>query len=126
MKVVTKAKALELYTIRKTDNGRVYPKKYRFSLVNRIQDAALDITDALLEANDLTLDDETERAQRFRAQRTAMRNCRKLIRLIELSHELEIIDDKVFAYWGTQAADVKNMAAAWYKSDTRRAAAKAR
>ena len=124
MKVVVRAKALALYSIKKTDNGQTFPKKYRFSLVNRIQDAALDITDALLDANDLSLADEVERPMRFRSQRTALRTCRKLIFLIELSHDLELIDDKAFAYWATQVSDVKNMTAAWYKSDTRRAGIK--
>lgn len=121
MKVVTKAKELVLYTIQKTDNGRVFPKKYRFSLVNRIQDASLNIIDALLEVNDLSLTDDTERAMRFRAHRAALRACRKLLYLIELSHELAIIDDDTFAYWGTQTSSVKNMSAAWYKSDMKRA-----
>ena len=121
MQVLTKAKELELHSIRKSDSSKCYPKKYRFTLVSRIQDEALNITDALLEVNDLLLSDEIERPMRFRAHRTALRACRKLLRLIELSHELGRIDDDAFAYWSTMASDVRNMAAAWYKSDMRRA-----
>lgn len=121
MQVVTKAKELELHSMRKSDNPKCFPKKYRFSLVSRIQDEALNITDALLEVNDLLLGDEVERPMRFRAHRTALRACRKLLRLIELSHDLGRIDDAAFAYWAELAASVKNMAAAWYKSDLERA-----
>lgn len=121
MQVVTKAKELELYSMRKSDNPNCFPKKYRFSLVSRIQEEALNITDALLEVNDLMLGDEIERPMRFRAHRTALRACRKLLRLIELSHDLERIDDDAFAFWSTLATDVKNMEAAWYKSDLNRA-----
>lgn len=121
MQVVTKAKELELHSIKKTENSNCYPKKYRFTLVCRIQDEALNITDALLEVNDLILTDEVERPMRFRAHRTALRACRKLLRLIELSHDLGLIADDAFAYWATMATDVKNMTAAWYKSDLSRA-----
>ena len=121
MQVLTKAKELELHSIRKSDSSKCFPKKYRFTLVSRIQDEALNITDALLEVNDLLLSDEIERPMRFRAHGTALRACRKLLRLIELSHELGRIDDDAFAYWSTMASDVRNMAAAWYKSDMRRA-----
>lgn len=122
MKVMTKAKELELYTLRKTSGEKAFPKKYRITLVNRIQNTALDITDNLMEVNDLNLNDEEERAMRFRAHRAALRACRRLLRMIELSKSLELIDADCFAYWGTMAADVKNMAAAWYKSDSNRAA----
>lgn len=125
MQVVTKAKELELHSIRKSNSSKCYPKKYRFTLVNRIQNEALNITDALLEVNDLLLSDEIERAMRFRAHRSALRACRKLLRLIELSHDLGLIDDDAFAYWSTMASDVKNMEAAWYKSDMKRAPATA-
>lgn len=121
MQVMTKAKELELHSIRKSDSSKCYPKKYRFTLVNRIQNEALNITDALLEVNDLLLNDDFERPERFRAHRSALRACRKLLRLIELSHDLGLIDNDAFAYWSTMASDVRNMAAAWYKSDMKRA-----
>lgn len=118
---ITKARELELHSIKKSDNPNCFPKKYRFSLVSRIQDEALNITDALLEVNDLMLGDEVERPMRFRAHRSALRACRKLLRLIELSHDLGRIDDDAFAFWSTLATNVKNMEAAWYKSDMSRA-----
>lgn len=121
MQVITKARELELHSIKKSDNPNCFPKKYRFSLVSRIQDEALNITDALLEVNDLMLGDEVERPMRFRAHRSALRACRKLLRLIELSHDLGRIDDDAFAFWSTLATNVKNMEAAWYKSDMARA-----
>lgn len=122
MKVMAKAKELEVYTFKKTSGEKSYPKKYRITLVNRIQSTALDITDNLMEVNDLNLNDSEERAMRFRAHRAALRACRRLLRMIELSKSLEIIDADSFAYWGTMTTDVKNMAAAWYKADSNRAA----
>lgn len=60
---------------------------------------------------------------RYRAQRSALRNCRKLIHHIELAHEiLSGFGDDAFAYWAKMAAGVKNQTAKWYKTDKERAA----
>ena len=76
-----------------------------------------------MEANDLLLTDPEEREQRFRVQRSALRNCRKLIHHIELAHDiLSGLSDDAFAYWSRLAAGVKNQTAAWYKKDKERAA----
>ena len=57
------------------------------------------------------------------AQRSALRNCRKLIHHIELAHEiLSGLGDDAFAHWSRMAAVVKNQTAKWYKSDKERAA----
>ena len=59
----------------------------------------------------------------YRAQRSALRNCRKLIHHIELAHEiLSGFGDDAFAYWAKMAAGVKNQTAKWYKTDKERAA----
>ena len=65
-----------------------------------------------MEANDLLLTDPEERELRYRAQRSALRNCRKLIHHIELAHEiLSGFSDDAFAYWAKMAAGVKNQTA---------------
>jgi hypothetical protein len=122
MEVITEAKKLERHTLILTSNEKRYPKKYRITFVNRIQAEALDITGDLMEANDLLLNDEVERELRFRAQRSALRNCRRLIHHIETSLDMGMIDAGSFEYWAKMANDVRNMAAAWYQSDKKRAA----
>ncbi len=122
MEVITEAKKLEKHTLILTSNEKRYPKKYRITFVNRIQAEALDVTGDLMEANDLLLNDDTERELRFRAQRSALRNCRRLIHHIEISHEMGMIDAGSFEYWARLANNVRNMAAAWYQSDKKRAA----
>ena len=50
LKVIIKAKDLAVHSFRLTSNCNRYPKKYRHSLVDRIQIKSLDIYDTLLEA----------------------------------------------------------------------------
>ena len=113
MQVITDAKELETHTYIKTRNPAVFPKKERLGLAQRMMN----------EANDLLLTDPEERELRYRAQRSALRNCRKLIHHIELAHEiLSGFSDDAFAYWAKMAAGVKNQTAKWYKTDKERAA----
>lgn len=106
-------------------NARVTIKgeEVRYYLAQRMMNEASDLVADLMEANDLLLTDPEERELRYRAQRSALRNCRKLIHHIELAHEiLSGFSDDAFAYWAKMAAGVKNQTAKWYKTDKERAA----
>lgn len=123
MQVITDAKELEKHTYIKARNPAVFPKKERLGLAQRMMNEASDLVADLMEANDLLLTDPEERELRYRAQRSALRNCRKLIHHIELAHEiLSSFSDDAFAYWAKMAAGVKNQTAKWYKTDKERAA----
>lgn len=51
LQVIIKAKELAKHTLILTSNANRYPKKYRFSLVDKMQIKAFDIYEALFEAN---------------------------------------------------------------------------
>jgi hypothetical protein len=120
MEVVTEAKKLEYHTLVITSNEKRYPKKYRFSIVNRMQDYAMNIIGDLMEANDISLNDLIDRQMRLRLQRSALRNCRLLLHYIEVSYRLQFIDSGSFEHWAKIANSVRNMIAAWYLSDKNR------
>lgn len=91
--VIVKCKDLIKHTFTITNSTERFPKKYRFTLVNRIQDKAVDIYECALEANELNL---------------------------ELSHEQGFISTSSCEYWSKLALDVKYMLAAWKKRDRAR------
>ena len=118
MQVITDAKELEKHTYIKTRNPAVFPKKERLGLAQRMMNEASDLVADLMEANDLLLTDPEERELRYRAQRSALRNCRKLIHHIELAHEiLSGFSDDAFAYWAKMAVGVKNQTAMRYRME---------
>lgn len=122
MQVITDAKELRKHTYKKVRNTNIFPKNDRL-LADKMFDEAADLVADLMEANDHLLTDPEERELRFRAQRSALRNCRKLIDNIEFAHEnLPGVTDDAFAFWSRLAAGVKNQTAAWYKKDRERAA----
>lgn len=106
------------YTLDLTDNVKHFPKKVRFTIVNRIQDRVLSIHDNLVDANEIfPITSEQGRIDRLSFQRKALTDCKKLLFLIELSKKRGYIDAGTFDYWTKLTLDVKFMTAAWYKAE---------
>lgn len=106
------------YTLDLTDNANKFPKKVRFSIVNKIQGHVMAIYDGLLEANEIfPIRSDADREQRQTLQRSALTECKKLLHMIELSKKRGYIDEGTFTYWSKLALDVKFMTAKWYKAE---------
>ena len=118
LKVILKAKDLAEHTLRVTSNCNRYPKKYRFSLVDKLQIKSLDIYEALMEANRTDLADY--KRERLELQTNAITYCDELLFYIELSYKLNIINDKSMEYWSKMVSDIKHMAIAWRSKDRQR------
>lgn len=111
LRVIVKAKELALHSFRLTSNTNRYPKKYRHSLVDKIQVKSLEIHDALMEAN--TINNVTRKALRCETITKAITMCNELLFYIELSMNLGLLADKSAEYWSKLCSDVKHMAIAW-------------
>ena len=118
LRVILKAKELAKHTLIITSNCNRYPKKYRFSLVDKMQNKALEIYEHLYEANrtDLRLYPK----ERSELQTKAITKCDELLFYIELSMELNIINNKSTEYWSKMVSDIKHMALAWRTKDKER------
>lgn len=111
LKVIVKAKELAVHTFKLTSNCNRYPKKYRHSLVDRIQIRSMDLYETLLEAN--RINNQTQKWQRCEMITRAVTLCDELMFYIELSMNLELLNDKSAAYWSKMVQDVKYMSLAW-------------
>lgn len=118
LRVILKAKELAKHTLIITSNCNRYPKKYRFSLIDKMQNKALEIYEHLYEANrtDLRLYPK----ERSELQTKAITKCDELLFYIELSMELNIINNKSTEYWSKMVSDIKHMAIAWRTKDKER------
>lgn len=115
LRVILRAKDLAEHTLRVTSNCNRYPKKYRFSLVDKMQNKALEIYEYLHEANRTDL--KTCKVERSELQTRAITHCDELLFYIELSMKLEIISVKSMEYWSKMVSDIKHMAIAWRTKD---------
>lgn len=111
LKVIVKAKDLAFHSFKLTSNCNRYPKKYRHSLVDRIQIKSLEIYETLLEANRIS--NVTHKLQRCEMITRAITICDELLFYIELSMNLGLLNDSSTAYWSKMVTDVKYMAIAW-------------
>ena len=117
-KTVLKAQALAEHTFRVTSNCNRYPKKYRFSLVDRMNLKAMNIYEALMEAN--RTDIKEYKRYRLELQTRAITYCDQLLFYIELSKKLDIINTKSMEYWSKMVSDIKYMTIAWRTNDRKR------
>ena len=115
LKVIVKAKDLAVHSFKLTSNCNRYPKKYRHSLVDRIQIKSIDAYETLLEAN--RLNNATHKRERCEMITRAITICDEMLFYIELSMMLELLNDKSAAYWSKMVQDVKYMSIAWRKSE---------
>lgn len=110
LKVLVKAKELSVHTFKLTSNCNRYPKKYRHSLVDKMQNKALDIFTTLFEANRIN---QTRKCERLEMITKGITYCDELLFFIELSMQLKLLTDGSTAYWSKMVSDVKYMAIAW-------------
>ena len=94
LKVIVKAKELAVHSFKLTSNCNRYPKKYRHSLVDRIQIKSLDIYDTLLEAN--RINNVSRKWDRCETITKAITYCDELLFYIELSMELGLLGMLMF------------------------------
>ena len=118
LKVIQKAKQLSKHTLIVTSNARRYPKKYRFSLVDKMQNKALEIYEMLYEANRTDLKDY--KRDRLELQTKAITYCDELSYYIELSYELNIINMGGMEAWSKMVSYIKHMTIAWRTKDRNR------
>lgn len=116
--VILKAMALAEHTLRVTSNCNRYPKKWRFSLVDKMQNKSLEIYEYLYEANRTDL--RLYGRERSELQTKAITHCDELLFYIALSQKLNIINLKSAEYWSKMVTDVKRMAIAWRSRDKER------
>lgn len=110
MKVFDRAKVLIDYTMTITDNTNRFPKKARFTFVDRMQSMTLDIYKKLAKANELP------RNMRKEVQVDVLSEINVFLALVEICHNRGYINAKTMGTWTKKTMDVKYLTAAWMKS----------
>lgn len=120
--LLSRAKDLIKHTLTMTDNAKRYPKKYRFTFVNRMQGLAIDIYEHINTANELNVLNKEELKERLQYQNKALTKCKTLLFLIDLSLEYKniVLDSRQAQAWARYVLDVKNMTVKWYSKDKER------
>lgn len=123
--MAVKAEYLASYTLEITANENVFLPKYRKELTDDIVETAKNIYLDIREANDVNVRVGTvfhmqDYTDRNRLQREALRNCKRLLYLIDLAHRRFHLSSKRVKYWGKLVKNVKDRVYGWIDEDTKR------
>lgn len=117
--VITKAKDLCSYVMTITDKS---PKRFRFTLVAKLQSYALNTIENLYRANEVFVKTGgmEKAAQRLDFQHQALTELKLLGYVAQLSMEQGCILPKQYEQITKKVADCQNMLGAWLNSDRKR------
>ena len=120
MEVQTKAYDLAAYTIAAAGNEKVVPKRYRWSIGEKIIDAALEITGHVDIANSMMLTNPDEAKLRHLEQRCAIANTFKLLTMVNTARRLSGFDEQRHMFWVGLVKEEQELLRGWMDSDRKR------
>ena len=123
--LAVKAEYLASYTMEITSNEKVFLPEYRRQLTDDIIETAKNIYLSIREANDVnvrmgTMFHVQDFTDRNKLQREALRNCKRLLYLIDLAHRRFHLSSKRVKYWGRLVKSIKDRIYGWIEDDANR------
>ena len=123
LSVITKAKELCNYVLTITDKS---PKKFRYTLVSRLQNYSIRIVESLLTANEIRVTDRDGNVRKDRLeerreyQQKAFTDIKLLTFLAQVSMEQSCILPRQYEQITRALYDCQNLLGAWVRSDNKR------
>lgn len=118
--IICKAKDLVNHTLQLTNNTKLFPKKVRFTLCQRMQNLSIQILHDIIAANEIYPRSVAEMNTRLDLQKEVLTNCKVFLNFLDIALEQGYIDIRRCEYWTGLTTDVKNLAASWRKKDAER------
>lgn len=115
--VQTKAKELASYTVTICSNEKVFPKRVRWAITNRIVSTALTIMEEVDVANDIFVSTKCDFELRRKSQTIALSSTAKLLGLMELAYLQYAIEGKRMQNWTQMVIDARELIKKWRQSD---------
>lgn len=120
MDVQLAAIALATYTIDEAEKDTIVSKRCRWSIGDRLINAALDIAINIDMANSMHLEMPEEARRRIVYQDTAIACIFQLKTLVRIARNKKLFEARIEEHWIRQAINVQNLLAAWKESDRNR------
>ncbi len=120
LEVQTKSKELARYTTSICSNEKIFPKRDRWIITNRIATTALTIMEEVDTANSIYVSTKGDYDLRRRSQTIALSYTARLLGLMELAYLKYSIDSKRIRYWTQLVIDTRELIKKWRKSDADR------
>lgn len=120
LEVQTKAIELLQYTTSICSNEKIFPKRHRWSVTNRIIESAWSIHDDVNTANFIFVSSKVDYALRRKYQVRALAYIARLLGQMQFAYVKFNIDSRRIKYWTQLVVDEKELLKKWKKSDSNR------
>ena len=120
LKVITESGKLCDYTLQITSTEKHFPKRYRWSITNRIVQLTLDIDDHLIHANSIYVRSEEDSARRQRHQLEALELTYVLLRNIDRAYRRFGVGSFNVEHWTGLIKELQRLIRWWYTKDKKR------
>ena len=121
LKVITVSGDLCDYTLQITAAEKHFPKRYRWSITNRILQLTFDIDDHLVYANSVYVrEGDGSLLRRQTHQLEALELTNVLLRNIDRAYRRLGIDSDRIEYWTGQIKELQRLIRGWYRKDKER------
>lgn len=117
LEVQTKAKELAVYTVTICGNDKVFPKRDRWAITNRIVSTALTIMEEVDVANDIYVSTRGDFELRRRSQTIALSNTARLLGLMEIAYKKYGIEGTRMQHWTQMVFDARELIKKWRQAD---------
>jgi len=118
--VQTKAKELAYYTVKICSSEKVFPKRDRWIITNRIVSTVLTIMEEVDVANDIYVSTKGDFELRRKSQTIAFSSTAKLLGLMELAYIKYGIEGNKMMNWTQLVVDTRNLIKKWRQVDKER------
>ena len=120
MVVITKARLLREYTIKTCTNEKHFPKRYRWCITKNIIDNCNQVTDLILAANEVKVENLSDKLRRLERQKTALELTTVLLDNINVAYDVFHFKINTLDEWTRRITDIQNLLRAWIRSDSTR------
>jgi len=120
LEVQTRARELAVYTVSICGNEKVFPKRDRWAITNRIVNTALTIMEEIDMANDIRVSTKGDFEIRRKSQTIALVSTAKLLGLMDLAYIKYNIPSTKIRYWTQLVVNLRQLIIAWRQSDKKR------
>lgn len=118
--ILLKAKELAGYTLRITSNEKHFPKRYRLTVTNKMQEMSVNIVNWLIMANEIYPETKQEREERTLLQKKARAECRAMLTMMEIAADTFSIRPETLREWTDKTTKLKNQTTRWILADKER------
>ena len=120
LKVFTQARKFVSHTIHICSNEKVFPKRYRWCITNKIVDTSISMLQHIDLANAFRLDDPSSARLRLNYQNQALAETFALLTLMNLARDAFGVPGPKMLYWTGLLVPIQDLIRGWKRSDKTR------